>query len=251
MKNPRKLLLGFVKKYPALYEFLRYELYARVRSVNRKQLFLNAYNDNLWDHNFTVSGPGSSLEATEDLRKALPQLVATLGARSFLDIPCGDLQWMKHLSLGVGKYLGADIVFPLILKNREAFGDRGEFLHLDLLRDPLPSVDIIFCRDCLVHLSFRDIHRALDNICNAAPKYLLTTTFPDHKENMDTVVPYWRALNLQLSPFNFPEPIQLIKDFSALQRNDQGKYLGVWRMQELAPILFEKRANSSRYRNLR
>lgn len=144
---------------------------------------------------------------------------------------------MKHVSLGVEQYIGADIVLPLIQKNKNAFGERGQFLHLDLLRDPLPSVDIIFCRDCLVYLSYRDIHLALKNIYEAAPKYFLTTTFPDHKKNIDTVVPYWRALNLQLSPFNFPAPIHLIKDFTVSQRNDQGKYLGVWSMQDLAPIL--------------
>jgi hypothetical protein len=173
------------------------------------------------------------MESTRVLRKALPSLVATLGARSILDIPCGDFQWMKDVPLGVDQYVGADIVLPLIQKNREVFGDRGEFFHLDLLRDRLPSTDIIFCRDCLVHLSFREIQLAIQNIIIASPKHFITTTFPRHKENADTVTPYWRALNMQLSPFNFPEPIYVIKDYSDAQRNDQGKYLGVWYTDDL------------------
>ena len=53
---------------------------------------------------------------------------------------------------------------------------------------------------------------------------------------MDTVTPYWRALNMQLPPFNFPKPIYLIKDFDDSQRDHHGKYLGVWRGEDLRMI---------------
>jgi hypothetical protein len=204
-----------------------------MRSLNRQQIFLKIYERNLWDGLSSVSGPGSSLESTEGVRKALPNLVATLGVRSILDIPCGDFQWMKDVTLGVEQYIGADIVLPLIQTNRTVFGDRGEFLYLDLLHDRLPYADVIFCRDCLVHLSFREIRLALQNIKATAPKYFVTTTFPHHKKNVDTVTPYWRALNMQLMPFNFPGPVHLIKDFSDTQQNHQGKYLGVWYTDDL------------------
>lgn len=165
------------------------------------------------------------MESTQDVRKALPNLVAMLGIRSVLDIPCGDFQWVKDANLGVEQYIGADIVLPLIKSNRKLFGDRREFLHLDLLRDRLPHADLIFCRDCLVHLSFREIHLALQNIKRVSPKHFITTTFPYHKGNADTVTPYWRALNMQLFPFNFPEPSHLIKNLSESQRDHSGKYL--------------------------
>jgi hypothetical protein len=144
---------------------------------------------------------------------------------------------MKDVPLGVEQYIGADIVLPLIQNNREVFGDRGEFFHVDLLRDRLPSADIICCRDCLVHLSFREIQLALQNIKRVSPKRFITTTFPYHKENADTVTLYWRALNMQLSPFNFPEPSHLIKDFSDSQRDHSGKYPGVWRTDDLPQTL--------------
>jgi hypothetical protein len=201
--------------------------------MKREQIFRKIYQTNYWGNDFSVSGPGSSLKSTENLRKTLPLLVATLGARSFLDIPCGDLQWMKHVPLPVDRYYGADIVRSLVEKNRHEFSHRGEFLHLDLLRDPLPSVDIVFCRDCLIHLSFREIHLAIKNIRHAAPTYIFTTTFPDLNVNVDTVTPYWRPLNLQIHPFNFPAPIHLIEDFSASHENQRRKYLGVWREQDI------------------
>jgi SAM-dependent methyltransferase len=228
-----KQLIQLIKRYPPLYHAIRYRFYARYRSLRRKQIFQTIYESNYWDNTFSASGPGSSLEATEEIRSALPALVKRLGARSFLDIPCGDLRWMQHVLLTVERYIGADIVVPMIERNRVAFAGRGEFVLLDLLKDRLPQVDIIFCRDCLVHLSFRDIGLALNNIKRSSSKYLLTTTFPEHKENIDTVSPYWRALNLELPPFNLPAPIHLAKDFSARQKNDQGKYLGVWRIQDI------------------
>jgi hypothetical protein len=228
-----KLLLRVLKMCPALYAFLRYDIYARIRSIDREHVFTKIYGKNYWDGVSSISGPGSSLESTHAVRKSLPGLLAKLGAHSMLDIPCGDFQWMKNVSLGIEQYIGADIVLSLIQNNRKVFSERGEFFHLDLLRDPLPSVDVIFCRDCLVHLSFREIRLALQNVKMSSAKYFITTTFPYHRENADTVTPYWRALNMQLSPFNFPEAIYLIKDCSDVQRNDQGKHLGVWSADDL------------------
>lgn len=230
-------ILTILKRYPALYEFLRYGVYARFQSSNRKRVFQKIYQNNLWDDHQSVSGPGSSLDTTGELRSALPALLAELQVKSLLDLPCGDFEWMRHVSLGIETYIGADIVEPLIEKNCSLYGKFGEFRHLDLLTDALPAVDAVFCRDCLVHLSNRDIVLALRNIRRSGARYLLTTTFPELTANTDTVTPYWRAISLQLPPYNLPPPSHLIKDFSQSQRNDQGKYLGVWRIADFGSIL--------------
>lgn len=229
----RTLLIKFVKSHPGLYEFLRYGLYAPFRSRQRRKIFRKIYETNAWGNDFSVSGPGSSWKSTENLRRTLPLLVDAVGARSFLDVPCGDFQWMNHVDLRVQQYYGADIVPALVKNNQCKFADRGEFLHLDLLRDRLPEVDVVFCRDCFIHFSFRDIHIALINIRNSRSKYLFTTTYPDHPMNVDTVTPYWRPLNLQISPFNFPEPLHLIADCAASGDDHKGKYLGVWYAKDL------------------
>jgi len=226
-----KRFIRSMTSHPALRRFLRYRVYERFRSAEREVIFQKIYEDNFWAAEFSRSGPGSSLESTENLRKALPQLIATLQVTSLLDIPCGDFQWMSHVALDV-KYYGADIVAPLIHQNKTAFGERGDFLRLDLLRDRLPAADMILCRDCLVHLSFREIERALENMKRSAPRFLLTTTFPELAVNVDAVTPDWRPLNLQLAPFNFPAPVRLIKDFADSQIDHHGKYLGVWRFED-------------------
>ena len=46
------------------------------------------------------------------------------------------------------------------------------FLRLDLTRDPLPDGDLILCRDCLVHLPFEDVRRAVRNFKRSGARWL-------------------------------------------------------------------------------
>jgi hypothetical protein len=228
-----KGLIDELKKHPALYGFLRHGLYARLQSTRRRHIFLQAYRANLWGNALSVSGPGSDLRATHELRAQLPELLKSLQATSILDVPCGDLAWMRHVPLGDVSYIGADIVAPLIERHERDMAGFGEFIRADLLAERLPRVDVVLCRDCLVHLSNREVLLALRNIVGSGAKYLLTTTFPGVRNNIDTVTPYWRAINLEVPPFSFPAPLLLIRDFSDGQVNDRGKHLGVWRCSEL------------------
>ena len=230
------MILSLLKRFPGLYEFLRYRVYGRLRSQNREQVFQKIYEQNAWGDRASVSGPGSSLDTTAELRSVLPGLLADLGIKSLLDLPCGDLEWIRHVPLGLEKYIGADIVAPLIEENRKKYADFGAFLHLDLLKDELPAVDAIFCRDCLIHLSNRDVRVALANIARTKAQYLITTTFPDLKENQDTVTPYWRPLNLELPPYGLPAPVRTVRDYSPLEPEDRQKYLGVWRIDDLRRV---------------
>ena len=82
-----------------------------------------------------------------------------------MDLPCGDYGWMRRIELPVARYIGADLLPELIRPLQERFGGGGRsFVVLDLTRDPLPEADLLLCRDCLVHLSFGDIRRALGNV---------------------------------------------------------------------------------------
>ena len=77
---------------------------------------------------------------------------------------------------------------------------------LDCTRDPLPAADLLFCRDCLVHLSFADIRRTLANLQASDISCLLTTTFPGAEANEDIVTGDWRVLDLERAPFHLPPP---------------------------------------------
>ncbi|HEV8722667.1 MAG TPA: hypothetical protein VGW77_18770 [Candidatus Binatia bacterium] len=60
-----------------------------------------------------MSGPGSSLFQTATVRAALPGVIQQFGVKSMLDIPCGDFNWMKEVTLDVDRYIGGDIIKQL------------------------------------------------------------------------------------------------------------------------------------------
>jgi len=198
------------------------------------RVFTRIYVKRRWVSGGTLSGAGSTLPETEVVRTELPSLLRTLEVRSMLDIPCGDFNWMRELELSV-RYTGADIVAPLIKKNQRLFaGPHRQFFVADVIRHKLPEVDLVLCRDCLVHLSNEDAIKAVRNIKRSGAKYLLVTTYPMRKENVDILTGEWRALNLELAPYHFPPPLRVINENS---RADDGKWgdksLGLWRIVDL------------------
>jgi hypothetical protein len=175
------------------------------------------------------------------IRAALPAVIRQFEIRSMLDIPCGDFHWMKEVDLGIEFYIGADIVKKLVAKNKKRFtADSRIFAHLDVLRDALPKVDLIFCRDCLVHFSFSDIWRALNNIVDSGSKYLMTTTFTLEKQNRDVPTGGWRRLNLCGAPFDLPPPALLINENCPIPKHPD-KSLALWPIAAIAKRLEETR----------
>lgn len=175
-----------------------------------KEVFLNIFNENHWGGTDSISGPGSDLTQTKILIKTLPKLLEEYKIKTMLDIPCGDFYWMSNVDLSKVKYTGADIVDNIIDKCKSDH-PLYDFKIMDLVNSELPSVDLIFCRDCLVHLPYEMIKKALINIKNSKSKYLLTTSFINH-DNIDTHLGGWRPLNLAKDPFNLPEPILIINE---------------------------------------
>ena len=71
--------------------------------------------NNYWNENETVSGEGSTMDNTKNLRKVLPQIISELNINSIIDIPCGDFKWMELIVNNIEvKYTGGDIVRDLI-----------------------------------------------------------------------------------------------------------------------------------------
>jgi hypothetical protein len=197
-----------------------------------KQVFTEIVRENIWEDPDSVSGTGSNLKSTEAVRRVLPALIREMECRSVLDVPCGDFYWMKLVQLDAD-YVGGDIVDELIADNQKKYGAQSRrFINLDLLQDELPKVDLILCRDCLVHFSYRNIFRALRNIKSSGSKYLLTTTYVDQAKNADIPTGAWRPLDLQLAPFSFPSPMRLI-DEECPPGNDHDKRLGLWRISDI------------------
>ena len=211
----------------------------RLKRANAEEVFSDIYRKNAWRGKDSVSGPGSDLDETGAIVRELPGLFRDLGVTSVLDVPCGDFHWMSRVPLDGIDYTGADIVRELIERNRSAFARANvRFECLNLLTDKLPAADLILCRDCLVHFSFRDARAALRNLSSGGSKLLLTTTFTSRPENADILTGQWRPINLEKPPFSLPRPLRLIDECctekSGLYRD---KSLALWRLADIASCL--------------
>jgi SAM-dependent methyltransferase len=204
--------------------------------LNLAQRFQRIYDTNLWGAAASLSGLGSELDATSDLRAELPPLLEKLGVTSLLDAPCGDAGWINAADLRV-RVIGVDIVPSLVgrLQARAAAGEIGGDYHLaDITGDPLPRCDAILCRDCLVHLSFANIERAVANFRRSGASWLIATTFPQWRVNADCDDGDWRALNFERAPFHWGSPVELLNE-NCLEAGGgwRDKSLGVWRLAEI------------------
>lgn len=208
-----------------------YRLLLKVAS--NQGMFTLIYDKNLWNEQESVSGPGSTLGATKNIRAALPELFKKFRIKSMLDIPCGDFNWMQFVEINGIDYTGADIVKELIEKNNRQFASENKrFQVLDLIKDPLPKTDLILCRDGLVHLSDKEIKQAVKNIKKSGSKYLLTTSFTGKEFNPAKGATHWRPLNFRISPFCFPEPLMIINE-NETEEQFSDKSLCLWKVHDL------------------
>jgi hypothetical protein len=140
------------------------------RSVRKH--FTDIYQRNTFGGRESRSGEGSTLEQTAVIREEIPRLLRELRAKTFLDAPCGDLNWMQLVDLPVEKYYGVDIVEELIAADRDRFASRCASSKRDLARPcPLPTWS---SADRLAP----ELRRAGSrNFKRSGCKYLLTTTF--------------------------------------------------------------------------
>ena len=187
-----------------------------------------------WDEPETVSGRGSSLQSTAAIRRELPRLFAELGVRSVVDAGCGDFHWFSTLPVELDSYLGIEVVEGLAAANQERYGDRRRrFTSLDVIRDPLPSADLILCRDCLVHLKNHQVSAALRNFRRSGSRFLLTTTFTGAHPNADVPLGGWRPLNLELPPFELGPPLEVISEAESVEDSRYAdKSLALWALQD-------------------
>lgn len=231
MKNFNKTLKIIIKKtfigrmliktirYPIQYIQLRRSswLWKEILQENLsiEDKFNKIYNKKMWGKGESVSGAGSSLYFTENLRKEFPTLIQKYSIKSIFDAPCGDLNWMKHLipTMNV-KYVGGDIVKDLIEGNKNKYeNENTSFLHIDIIKDIYPTADIMICRDCLFHFSYYDVKCVLDNFVSSNIPYLFLTSHLSTQPNHDIKTGDYRFINFFEPPFYFDaNPLERVND---------------------------------------
>jgi len=198
---------------------------------DRRRRFETIYKTGRWTGDTveteSLSGRGSTMSATVALRSELPETLRCLDARNLLDIGCGDFNWMREVDLPCS-YVGVDIVPDIIEANTDRYGSASRrFLVLDAVAEPLPSADVVLCREVLFHLSLRDATDLLRNVRGSGARYLLATTDPTVAFNADIPTGAWRDINLELSPYGLGERVGALSDNEAQNPN---RILGLWHL---------------------
>jgi SAM-dependent methyltransferase len=191
------------------------------------------YRENYWRSKESFSGAGSTIASTKKIRKVLPILWEKYDIKTVLDVPCGDFNWMKEVDKSKIFYIGGDIVKELVDNNIQKYQSENiSFKVLDITKDILPKVDMIFCKDCLQHLSYENIHKSLINFKQSGSKYLLTTSYLMTWKNWDIMDGDYRPLNLRKKPFNLPKPILKICEITTIS-NERDKYMLLYKLEDL------------------
>jgi SAM-dependent methyltransferase len=179
------------------------------------EIFTDYYRQNYWGNEESRSGKGSTRENASLIVERFPWLIKKLDIKSILDLPCGDMNFMKLIDFEGVKYTGVDIVEDIIECNKKLF-PQHQFLHLDAQSDPLPQTDLVICRDLLIHLPNISVNKILKNIVNSSSKYLLVShylqQFGPVPLNGEIQTGQFRAVNLTLPPFSLPVPTLMLPE---------------------------------------
>ena len=202
-----------------------------LNNIKRKDIFKKIYDLGIWVENtnqLSRSGSGSELEITEDIINEIKILVNNNSWKTLLDIGCGDFNWFSKVDLD-SDYLGIDIVPSLIKQNIEKYQTKKiNFMVMDAVDEDIPKADVVLCREVIFHLNFEDGKKLIKNIKRHS-KWLIITSNKSIIFNSNIPTGDYRMLNLECYPFNFPEPLKIIKDDKLIK----GRILGLWKTKDL------------------
>ena len=226
---------SFIKnKFPKLFNYAKW---AAIKVGDRpvQEIFTRKYNKKEWGSHDSVSGPGSLMESTVNIRAELPGLLKKYNIRTVVDAACGDFNWLSETNIELEKYTGIDVVEEMIAENISKYNNhKRSFVVQDITKDPMPKADLILCRDTFVHLSNKNIFNVLYNFKKSGSELLLTTSFARCGRNEDIFTGGWRLLNLTKAPFNFPPPVDFISEIVTGYANElKGKILGLWLLDDI------------------
>ena len=186
------------------------------------------YNKKMCLNNPSIWRKGNPFKNSAKLVDLLPGVLDDLKIKTFADIGCSDFVWLSKLDWSGIKYTGYDIVERIVDKNKETFPNH-DFEHRNLINSECPKVDMVFIRSVFIHSRLADCKKIINRIMKSGSTYLMASTSPDIDFNGDNECLKVVKRNLEIEPFNFPEPLYLIPE---MNRNDGiNNYMGVWKIE--------------------
>lgn len=206
---------------------------------DHRSVFSQIFKNRYWGDEESVSGIGSRMAQTENIRRELPRIIRQYGVKRLFDAPCGDLNWMRPvLEEILVDYAGGDIVPEVVeMARRNSPNPAYTFNVFDITSDRFPAADLWLCRDVLFHLSFANIWKALANFSRSDVRMMLVTTHTAAAvSNYDIWTGDFRLLDLFKPPFSLPQSIVLdrfpdyappmpARDMILIRREDLARFL--------------------------
>jgi len=181
-------------------------------------------NDSLWHSSLSKRGYSNLIEV-------LPKVLKMFNIKSFVDIGCSNRFWISTLDWDGIEYTGYDIVKGIVEANKKKYPQHN-FACKNLIRDRCPKADMIFIRDVLIHCSLKECKRILENIKASGSIYMMASTRPDIKLNVESMCIWKKLRNLLIDPFDLVEPMFMIPEIKNWggMTND---YMGIWEIDKL------------------
>jgi hypothetical protein len=200
--------------------------------------FTHTYESFAWGNVGGGSGAGSTVQFTVSLRAVLAKFIKENKVTSMYDAPCGAMEWTKvflrdiRLAVPGFKYRGVDVVAHVVAANQNTFANDPltEIDVGDMTSDPVPGgFDMVFSRDALQHLTFKQIHGALRRFAESDARFVMIGTYPS-SSNTALGQPGFNHfdINLEAPPFNLKPDKVLLENQRTHQARDHPKHLAVF-----------------------
>lgn len=235
----RKLIPAFTFKY--YYRVKRFGEQSRNQSRSVEEVFTEIYKKNQWGGKKRgfYSGVGSE---SKQIVVPYVEMVSDLAVRenflgsTFVDLGCGDFRVGQQLLPLCSNYIGVDVVEPLIIRNRNLYGNASvSFAHLDIVKDELPVGEVCFIRQVFQHLSNSQIMAILPKLLQYK-WVLISEHYPTENDEITPNLDQVQASDIRASvnsgvyltdlPFNIPaQAIRKVLEIPSVERgkgNDPG-----------------------------
>ena len=111
-----------------------------------------------------------------------------------------------------------------------------KFVAGNLIEDECPRADMIFIRNVLLHNKLDAVKKILSNVKKSKSKYIMASTVPALKINKETECIWVVRRNLEIEPFNLPEPFIYVPEIlpSKLKKaRSKNNYMGIWHVSSI------------------
>lgn len=191
----------------------------------------------------SLSGRGSNMHYTENLRNAIKETVKKYEIKKIVDLGCGDFYWMRELikelyEIGVEEYVGIDVAESVIGKNAEKYSQesdpkvsfKSKNIAANGVHGKIERADLIICRDVLGHLPVEMGMQAIENMKRSKSTYLLSTTFTGEHRHGSIEIGGWQVVQLDKEPYSLGTPIEMFQETHDDNVLASQKHVGVWKI---------------------